>query len=51
MTPNEKNCSRFARFHQTRQRARFCSSSGKRYCWPDGAASSSPVIGEVMRGA
>jgi hypothetical protein len=30
ITPKEKNCSRFARRHHSRQRARFFSSSGKR---------------------
>ena len=50
MTANDRNCSVFARFHQTFQRARFASSCGKLSRLLPGAASSLPVMGETMRG-
>jgi hypothetical protein len=45
-----KNCSLLATFHQRSQRRRFSSSGGK-VTPVAGAASSSPVIGDTMRGA
>jgi hypothetical protein len=50
MTAKETNCSMFALRHHTRQRLMFSSSRGNVYRFPDGAASSSPVIGETIRG-
>ena len=50
ISAKETNCSRFARFHHTFQRARLASSWGKLSRSLVGAASSLPVIGETIRG-
>ena len=50
ISANDTSCSVFARFHQVRQRPRLASSCGKLRRSLSGAASSSPVIGETMRG-
>ena len=44
-----RSCSLLATFHQPFQRRRFSSFTSERYPI-DGLASSSPVIGETMRG-
>src|SRR3954447_23938828 len=51
ITKNEKNCSMLALRHHSRQRVMLAASTRNQKPRPDGAASSSPVIGDTTRGA